>query len=154
MSRSERARSAVLLEIVCAVGFAIGLVLGLPRDFWVVLTIIVSVRPRLSLTFSFTSLMAIGTIIGAFMAAAVTLETSDVYVLLPLMLAFAVLMFASRGVNIALVQIFVVPFIIILLNIIYPGEWYLALYRILEVAIGLVLAIIAVYLLGLIKKTS
>jgi uncharacterized membrane protein YccC len=82
------------------------------------------------------------------------LETSNVYVLLPLMFAFAVLMFASRGVNTALLQIFLVPFIIILLNIIYPGEWYLVLYRTLDVGIGMVLAIIAVYLLSLMKKTS
>jgi fusaric acid resistance family protein len=152
MSGSEALRSAVLLGIVSALGFAIGDVLGLPRDFWVVVTIVISVRPSVSLTLSFTSMMAIGTIIGAFMAAAITLETGDVYVLLPLLFAFAILMFASRGVNFGLVQVFLTPFIIILINILYPGDWYLALYRILEVFIGVVLAIIAVYLLSTMKK--
>jgi hypothetical protein len=152
MSSSEALRSAVLLGVVSALGFAIGDVLGLPRDFWVVVTIVISVRPSLNLTVSFTSMMAIGTAIGAFVAAAITLETNDVYVLLPLLFAFAVLMFASRGVNFGLVQVFLTPFIIILINIIYPGDWYLAFYRILEVAIGVVLAILAVYLLGAMKK--
>jgi hypothetical protein len=154
MTRSEALRSAVLLGILSALGFAIGFVLGLPRDFWVVITLIISVRPSLSLTVSFTLTMAVGTIIGALIAAEITLETSDVYVLVPLMFAFAVLMFASRGVNVGLVQIFLVPFIIILLNIIYPGEWYLAFYRVLEVAIGIVLSIIAVYLLSVRKRSS
>jgi len=154
MTWSEALRSAVLLGTLSALGFAIGFVLGLPRDFWVVITLIISVRPSLSLTVSFTLTMAVGTIIGALIAAVITLETSDVYVLVPLMFAFAVLMFASRGVNVGLVQIFLVPFIIILLNIIYPGEWYLAFYRVLEVAIGIALSIIAVYLLSVRKRSS
>jgi uncharacterized membrane protein YccC len=88
------------------------------------------------------------------LAAAITLETSSVYVLLPLLFVFAILTFASRGVNFGLVQIFLTPFIIILINIIYPGEWYLAFYRILDVVIGVFLAIIAVYLLSLMKEAS
>jgi uncharacterized membrane protein YccC len=154
LSRRETVRSAILLGMISALGFWIGLALGLPRDFWVVLTIIVSVRPSLSLTVSFTSMMAGGTIIGALIAAAITLETSDAYVLLPLLFAFAVLMLASRGVNFGLVQVFLTPFIIILLNILYPGEWYLAFYRILEVGIGVVLAIIAVYLLSVRRRSN
>ena len=152
MSGSEALRSAALLGVVSGLGFAIGDVLGLPRDFWVVITIITSVRPSVSLTISFTSMMAIGTVIGAFVAAAITLETGDVYVLLPLLFVFAVLMFASRGVNFGLVQVFLTPFIIILINILYPGDWYFAFYRILEVVIGVVLAITAVYLLRTVKE--
>ena len=154
LSKRETVRSAILLGVVSALGFWIGLALGLPRDFWVVLTIIVSVRPSLSLTVSFTSMMAGGTIMGALIAAAITLETSDAYVLLPLLFAFAVLMLASRGVNFGLVQVFLTPFIIILLNILYPGDWYLAFYRILEVGIGVALAIIAVYLLSVRKGAT
>ncbi|MGA2666095.1 MAG: FUSC family protein [Nitrososphaerales archaeon] len=149
---SEAVRSAVVLGIVSALGFAVGFALGLPRDFWVVVTIVISVRPSISLTTSFTSMMALGTVVGAFIAAAITLATSDVYVLLPALSAFAVLMFASRGVNFGLVQIFLTPFIIILINILYPGDWYFALYRVLEVALGVVLAMVAVYLLGAMKE--
>ena len=154
LSQRETVRSAILLGIVSALGFSIGLALGLPRDFWIVVTIIISVRPNLSLTASFTSMMAVGTIVGAFIAAAITLETSDAYVLLPLMFVFAFLMFASRGVNFGLVQVFFTPFVIILVNLLYPGNWYLAFDRILEVGIGVILAIIAVYLLSVRKRAT
>ena len=39
-----------------------------------------------------------------------------------------------------------VPFIIILLNIYYPGEWYLSFIRILDVAIGGAIAVAMVCL--------
>ena len=152
ISRSENIRSAILVGILSAVVFVVGHVVGLPRDYWAVLTLIIAVRPNLSLTITFTSTMAVGAIVGATIAAAITLETTNVYILLPLLFVFAVLMFALRGVNVALVQVFLVPFIIILLNIIYPGVWYFALYRVLEVGIGVSLALVAVYILSKLNK--
>jgi hypothetical protein len=138
--------AAFVIAVAAALGFTIGLALELPRDFWVVVTIITAVRQNLGMTISFTLTTAIGTVAGALIAAAITLETSSPYLLLPLLFTFASLMFASRGVNIVLLQMFLVPFVIILLNIIYPGQWYLALYRILDVVIGGAIAIGAVYL--------
>ncbi|MGC1929854.1 MAG: hypothetical protein WA667_12825 [Candidatus Nitrosopolaris sp.] len=35
-----------MLGIASALGYTIGLVLGLPRDFWIIITIIVAVRPN------------------------------------------------------------------------------------------------------------
>ena len=58
-------------------------------------------------------------------------------------------LFAVIGINIILIQIFIVPFIIILLSIYYPGQWYLSLIRILDVAIGGAIAVAVVYLKAL-----
>ncbi len=52
-------RSALMVGIASALGYTIGLVLGLPRDFWIIITIIVAVRPNGSLTVTFTSMMII-----------------------------------------------------------------------------------------------
>ena len=141
-------RSALMVGIASALGYTIGLVLGLPRDFWIIITIIVAVRPNGSLTITFTSMMIIGTIAGALIAAVVLHETTNLYLLLVLLFSFAVVVFATTGVNVILTQIFLVPFIIILLNIYYPGEWYLSFIRILDVAIGGVIAVAMVYLIG------
>ena len=141
-------RSALMIGIASAVGYTIGLVLGLPRDFWIIITIIVAVRPNGSLTIIFTSMMVLGTIIGALIAAVITLENSNPYLRLALLFSFAVVVFATARVNIILTQIFLVPFIIILLNIYYPGEWYLSFIRILDVAIGGAIAVAMVYLSG------
>ncbi len=153
LSTAEALRSAFLVAIACAIGYSIGFALGLPRDYWVVATIIFTVRPSISLTTTFTALMSVGTIIGALIAAAITLTLGrDAYALVAILFPVGFLLFSSRGVNFGLTQIFVSSFIITLLNIAFPGEWYLALYRIVNVGIGLVISLVVVELLGALKK--
>lgn len=93
-----------------------------------------------------------GTVVGAIIAAAVTLLISNVDLLAGILFVFAFLEFATRGVNTGLVQIFVVPFLIVLLNLNYPGQWELAFVRVLDVGIGGVFAVISTYLLRIAKS--
>jgi uncharacterized membrane protein YccC len=91
-------------------------------------------------------MMVFGTIIGALIAAVITLENSNPYLRLILLFSFSVMLYATMRVNVVLTQIFLVPFIIILLNIYYPGQWYLSFIRILDVAIGGAIAVAMVCL--------
>lgn len=144
---SDEFRLACAVGAASAVGLAVGLALGFPRDFWIVVTIIIATRPKIGPTVSSAAMIVMGTIAGAVIAAGVTLEISNVYVLEVLLLVFGTWMFATRGVHIGLVQVGFTPFIIILLNVLYPGEWYLAEVRIVDVAIGGGIAIATVYVL-------
>ena len=146
--RLEVLRRALLIAIASALGYTIGLVLGLPRDFWIVITIILAIRPNPNLTITSASMMVLGTIAGSIIAALITLGISNHFLLLALLFSFVAVLFAVIGINIILVQIFLVPFIIILLSIYYPSQWYLPLIRILDVAIGGAVAIAMVYLKG------
>ena len=67
----------------------------------------------------------------------------NLYLRLALLFSFAVMVESTLYSH-----IFLVPFIIILLNIYYPGEWYLSFIRILDVAIGGAVAVAMVYLSG------
>jgi len=121
-------RSALPIGIVSALGYTVGLVLGLPRHFWIVVPIILAIRSTSSpLTMTFTSMMIIGTVAGALIATVITLETNNHHLLLVLLFSFAVVVFATLGVSITLTQMVLVPFVIILLNLYYPGQWYLPL---------------------------
>lgn len=142
-------RNAVTVGTASAVGFSIGMALGLPRDFWVVITIILTVQPSFNATLTFTSGMLLGTIIGAILGAAVVIGTKDVFVQLLFLSAFAVLMFATRGVNLALVQVFLAPFIIVLLYVIYQGQANFAEARVEDVLVGGLISIVTVSVLGL-----
>jgi len=144
--QSESFRHSMAVGAASALGLTIGLALGLPRDFWIVVTIIIALRPRLGLTVNFTEMMVIGTIAGAVVAGAITVEIANVYLLEGLLLGFATAMFATRGVNLGLSQVFLTPFVIILLNLLYPGQWQLAEIRILDVTIGGAIAILTGYL--------
>lgn len=155
MPRSEMLRSAFLLAVACAIGFSIGFAFGFPQDYWVVATIIFTVRPSISLTTSFTALMSAGTVIGALIAAVITITVGkDPYLLDAFLFVLAILLFSSRGVNFGLMQILLTSYIIVLLNIAFPGEWYLALYRIIDVGIGVGISLILIELLEVLKKTS
>lgn len=88
-------------------------------------------------------MMVMGTIAGSIIAV-ITLGSSNLYLLLAFLFSFVAVLFAVIGVNIILIQIF-----LILLDIYYPGQWYLSLFRILDVAIGGAIAIAMVYLKGL-----
>jgi hypothetical protein len=147
-TRSDEFRLAAAVGAASAAGLAIGLSLGFPRDFWIIVTLLLATRPRLGPTVSSAAMLVLGTIAGAIVAAAITLEIHEAYILELLLFAFGVGMFAARGVNFGLVQMFFTPFLIILLNLLYPGEWYLAGVRILDVAIGGALAVATVYFLG------
>jgi len=146
---SEVFRQAFVTAVAAAIGLTIGLALNLPRDIWIMITVIIAVRPGLGPTVNSTLAIVIGTVAGAMVAAMVTLEITGVDILIVLLFLFAFAMNASRFVNQALFQALVTPFIIILLDMIYPGDWRFALVRIADVAIGGALAVIAVYLLCL-----
>jgi uncharacterized membrane protein YccC len=142
-------RDAVVVAVASSFGHFLGLVLGLPRGFWIVVTIISAARTKFGPTLRSASMMVVGTIAGALMAAAITLSISDVYALEAFLLVFGTAMFATRGVNLGLTQVLLTPFIIILLNLLYPGEWWLALFRVLDVALGGAIVIATVYLLSI-----
>jgi MFS family permease len=142
-------RNAIMIGLLSAFGLWIGMMLGLPRDFWVVITIILTVQPSFNATLTFTSRMVFGTVIGAAIGAIVLFSTNNIYIHLVFLLIFAILMFAVSGVNTALVQIFLAPFIIIILNIIYSGEANFAEARIFDVALGGAISLATVYILGL-----
>jgi Fusaric acid resistance protein-like len=155
MSRAENLRSAFVLAIACALGFSLGYALGFPRDYWVPITILFTVRPNISVTITFTSLMAAGTLVGAAAAAAITILIGNApYFFATLLLLIGFLLFSLRGVNFGIMQVFVSSFIIILLNIVFPGQWYLAIYRVVDVAIGIGISLATVELLGVFRKTS
>jgi len=139
IAHSDIFRDYVAIGIASAVGFGIGIALGLPRDFWVVITIIMVSRPRISPTVISTALMVIGTIIGAVIAAFVTLGVTSALALWFIILVLGVLVFATRGVNLGLTQIFMVPFIILIVDALYNRQ--LALFRIEDVVLGGAIAI-------------
>jgi len=143
--QSEAFRHSMAVGAASALGLIIGLALGLPRDFWIVVTIIIALRPRVGPTVNFTVMMVMGTLLGAAVAGAITVEVSNTYALEALLLVFATAMFAVRGVNLGLSQVFFTPFIIILFNLLYPGQQFAEI-RILDVTIGGAVAILTVYL--------
>jgi hypothetical protein len=141
-AHSDIFRDYVAIGIASAVGFGIGIALGLPRDFWIVITIIMVSRPRINPTVISTALLVIGTIFGAVIAALIALGVTNALALWIIILILGVLVFATRGVNLGLTQVFMVPFIILIVDDLYHRQ--LALFRIADVALGGGIAILTI----------
>jgi uncharacterized membrane protein YccC len=146
-NQSDAIKRAMTVGAASAVGLAVGLLLGLPRDFWIVVTIILALRPSIPATINFSSMIVVGTLAGTLIAALITFEALNDYLLWVFLLAFSLAFYATRGMNLGLSQVFMTPFIIVLLNILYPGHWQLAELRILDVAIGGALAVLTALIL-------
>jgi hypothetical protein len=142
-SSSEILFHSLVVAVAVALGLAISDYLGLVRDYWVMLTVISCVRLMPRLTLSFTIMRVLGTIAGAVLGFVTTVIVGPSAIALVPMLVFSVGMFSTRNFNYVVFTMFLTAFIIVLLNIAYPGDQLLALTRILDTFIGGALALAA-----------
>jgi len=142
-SRSTLVVNSLAVGVTVGLGLGAGAAAGLTRDYWVMLTVVMSLRFTPFQTVSFTFMRVAGTAAGAMLALVVTLGTGEAWVLFGFLGAFAFLMFATRNVNLVIFTFFLTSFIIVLLNLAFPGSWNLALVRVVDVAIGGGLALAA-----------
>ena len=134
---------AVAVGLTTAAGLGLGLALGLPRDYWVMLTVVVVLRARFRDTLETGVARVVGTVLGAAVAAVVTLALVPASIQGVLMVAFAFLFIAVQRVNYVLVSFGLTVFVILLLNLEFPAGVLLAETRVLDTGIGGGLAIAA-----------
>jgi len=142
-TRESIAFHSLVVAVTVALGLGIAESAGLARDYWVMLTIVMSLRLIPAQTVSFTAMRVAGTAAGAMLGLAVTLASGNQLVLLASLAAIGFAMFSTRNVNLVIFTLFLTAFIIILLNIAFPGSWDLAFIRIVDVVLGGALAISA-----------
>lgn len=139
----EIVKHSVVVAVTAAAGLAIAYFAGLQRDYWIMLTVIVCVRLRPSLTLSFTVMRVVGTVAGALLALGITVSMgSSAWDAVPLFV-LAMAMFSTRNASFMVFSLFLTAFIIVLLNLAYPGDQGLALLRVLDTCIGGALSLVA-----------
>jgi uncharacterized membrane protein YccC len=140
-------RHALRLTIAVGVGFLLGTFLGIRNPYWIVLTLIVLMRPSYGLTKSRAKERIIGTLIGAAVAVLIILLTNNTMIykilaVISLTLAFSLIVQSYRS-----AAAFITLFIIFVYALINPNSFQVVQYRILDTAIGAILAVIANYTL-------
>jgi hypothetical protein len=146
--RSGHFQFAIAFAITGAIGLFIAQGLGLMRGYWVLITIcVLLLRSDISVTFSFTSMRIIGTIVGAGIGMIIIANVvHNVWILSFILFALASSFFAIRNVNYALATLFLTPFVLVLLDILIPGQTLLAQVRILDTLIGAGLTLLGVFI--------
>jgi hypothetical protein len=133
----------VIVSGAVSAALFLGLHLGLARDFWIMLTVLVALRPDLTSTFSFAVARILGTVVGASLAYVITLEVASVPILLVVLAAAVTLTFATRTVNYVFYASSLTLFVILLLNLAFSGGPSLALLRVIDTLLGGALAVTA-----------
>ena len=140
--RSQPFRFSIVFSIISAIGLLIAVDLGLMKASWVLITIcVLFLRSEISTTFSFSTMRIIGTIFGAAIGSITTTYVHNQSLLLLFLFLFASVYFVVRNTNYALTTLFLTPFILVLLNILSPGQTSLAQTRLSDTLIGVTLAL-------------
>jgi uncharacterized membrane protein YccC len=152
--RSGHFQFALSFAITGAIGLSIAQDLGIMRGYWILITMcVLLLRSDISVTFSFTTMRIIGTIVGAGIGMMIiTNVVNSIWLLSFILFVLASLFFAIKNVNYALATFFLTSFILVLLDILIPGQTILAQIRILDTLMGAGLTLLGVFIIWLFSR--
>ena len=137
------------LRFAAAIVFAylLGTVFNIQNTYWILLTIVVIMRPSYGLTKERSKDRIIGTLIGAVAAVAIVLITQNTVVYSVLAMVSLIFAFSLIQQNYKFAAALITISIIFVYSIINPNAFEVIQYRVLDTIIGAAIAIIANYLL-------
>lgn len=137
-------KHSLRLSIAMILGFLLGSVLEFQNQYWILLTIMVIMRPSYGLTKSRTKERIIGTLIGAVIAMIIVTFWSNFYLYGVLGVVTLVLAFSVIQKNHMAGAIFVTLSIIFIYGILQPDIFEVISYRIYDTLLGGALSFIAI----------
>lgn len=140
-------RHALRVSIAAVTGYLLGQVFHLDRVYWILLTIVVILKPGFGISKARSYQRIIGTITGALFAAAVLYLTTNNTVIFILMLICILGAYSFMTQQYTLSVFFVTPFVIFLLHFLHPAHLQNAELRVLDTFIGVSIAFLASLLL-------
>ncbi|MCW3464692.1 FUSC family protein [Chitinophaga nivalis] len=141
--KSHIFRHAIRVSLATVTGYTLGAVLHLDRVYWILLTIVVILKPGFGLTRSRSIQRLIGTVTGALFAAALLYLTHNDTVIFISMLLCILGAYSFMSFQYTVSVFFVTPFIIFLLHFLHPSDLYNVTQRVLDTFIGGGLAFVA-----------
>ncbi|RFS22045.1 hypothetical protein DVR12_15500 [Chitinophaga silvatica] len=129
-------RHAMRVSIATVLGYSLGMIWQLDRVYWILLTIIVILKPGFGLTRSRSIQRLIGTVTGALFAAGLLYLTNNSTVIFISMLLCILGAYSFMSFQYTLSVFFVTPFIIFLLHFLHPADLHNATQRVVDTFIG------------------
>lgn len=129
-------RHAIRVSLATVTGYLLGQVLHLERVYWVLLTIVVILKPGFGITKARSYQRIIGTLTGALFAAGVLFLTTNNTVIFIVMLICILGAYSFMTQQYTLSVFFVTPFIIFLLHFLHPAHLQHVWLRVLDTFIG------------------
>ncbi|MCW2119244.1 FUSC family membrane protein [Flavobacterium sp. 7A] len=140
-------RHSLRITVTILIGFFIGKILPFQNVYWILLTIVVIMRPGYGLTKERTYNRFIGTIIGGIIAFSILYLSPSSTILGTLCIACMLLGYSFNPTNYKIGTTFITMYVIFIFSILSPNMENLIQYRILDTIVGATLAILANYFL-------
>jgi len=137
------------LRLMACVGVAVVMseVLPLQRSYWVVLTVAIVLKPDFGSVFARAVQRGAGTVIGAVLGAVILVTVPyGPWLLIPFGVIAALLPYGLSR-NYGLFATFVTPLVVLLIDLLVPGGWQLALARLLDTLLGCAIVLLVGYAL-------
>ena len=136
-------RHSLRITTTLLVGLIIGKVLPFENVYWILLTIVVIMRPGYGLTKERTLNRFIGTLIGGVIGFAVLALEPSSTILAALTILFLILGLTFNPSNYKMGTTFITLHVIFIFAILSPSDGNIILYRVLDTFVGAILAILA-----------
>jgi len=142
--RSNIFRHALRVALALLVGYIISLAFVIGHSYWILLTIVVILKPAYSLTKKRNSDRLIGTLLGIFIGVAILYSVTDKTALFVIMIAFMATCYAFLRTNYFISVLTMTPYLVIFFHMLYPDTIQVVLKdRLVDTAIGSAIAFIA-----------
>lgn len=140
-------KHSLRLAITVLIGYFIGSIFHIQNSYWILLTIIVIMRPNYGLTKQRSKHRIIGTLIGAGIAAVIVLLTQNTIVYGVLAVVSLILAFSFIQKNYRTSAIFITLNIVFVYALLQPDAFSVIQYRVLDTVTGATLALVANFLI-------
>ncbi len=140
-------KHAIRVALVCAIGFIISRNITGHHSYWVLLTIIVILKPGFTLSKQRNYQRLIGTICGGIAGVLILIFIPDKTAQFIFMIVFMIGTYSFTRLNYVVSVIFTTPYVLILFRFLGVGHLDLVEERIIDTAIGSSLSFLAIYLL-------
>jgi uncharacterized membrane protein YccC len=139
-------RHALRVGVVTATAVWLAGALGLPRGYWVTITVVIIMQPYTGVTTLKAVQRVLGTVIGGMLTAVLGALFHDPIAILVMSFVFAAVSVALLPINYAAFSVFLTPTFVLLAEA-SAGDWHLAWIRVLDTLIGGALALLGARLL-------
>lgn len=139
-------RHGLRFGAAAAVAVGVYTAFALPIGYWITLTVSVILRPSAGESLARTNQRLLGTVLGGILAIVLATCFPHPLALVLLLIPITLVMMAVLPVNYGLFVFFLTPWIVLYKDINQPGDWNLALWRIINTLIGAALAVAAIHL--------
>lgn len=132
--RQNRMFTVRLMACVLVAG-VVTEVVPVQRSYWVLLTVAIVLKPDYGSVFARALQRGIGTVLGAVLGAVLLAGLHGLWLLIPFAV-LAGLLPLGRSRNYGLLTVFLTPLVVILIDLLSPAGWHLALDRLIDTLMG------------------